>query len=99
MKVTRVKPMLTYGCKHYGVSVLTSYLKLTEVLGEPSIIENIDYDVKSIQWSLLFGDSTIITVYSWNKHPDINENIEWYIGSKTLEESLDFIDDLHNHIS
>jgi hypothetical protein len=68
----------------------TTYQKLCEVFGEPTVYD-LDSDEKThAEWDIRFEDGTIATVYDWKNYCDPEDVEEWMIGGKNRR-SVDLV--------
>ena len=62
--------------------VTTTYDKLVEVFGEPTMTDASPYEKVNAQWSVNAEDenNTTFTIYNWKDGYVPTEEYEWYIG-------------------
>ena len=60
---------------------------LIRMFGEPTIEDNTGDDKCNFDWHLETGDGDVFTIYDWKEYRklNINETIEWHIGSFSWE--------------
>jgi len=81
----------TSGTSFQDVTIRASVQDLTRALGEPSYVDNSGEDKVNFEWELETRDGDVFTIYDWKEYRklDLNEPIEWHIGSFSKGNSLD----------
>lgn len=81
----------TDGTSFYDVTFKASVQDLINVLGEPDFSDNTGEDKVNFVWDLETDDEEVFTIYDWKEYRelDLNEQIEWYIGSRSRHISGD----------
>ena len=81
----------TDGTSFQGVTILASVQDLINVLGEPDYRDNTGEDKVNFVWDLETDDEEVFTIYDWKEYRklDLNEQIEWHIGSHSRSISGD----------
>ena len=71
------------GTSFYGVTFTSSIQDLINVLGQPQYIDNSGEDKVNFYWEMETDEGDIFTIYDWKEYRtlDLNETIEWHIGS------------------
>ena len=69
------------GTSFYGVTFKASVQSLIDIFGEP--YKNIDEDKVNFEWNMENDEGDVFTIYDWKEYRtlDLNETIEWHIGS------------------
>ncbi len=72
----------TNGTSFQGVTFKASVNDLTKVLGEP-YTDNTGEDKVNFEWEMETDEGDVFTIYDWKEYRviDVNERIEWHIGS------------------
>jgi len=81
---------LVNGTSFYGVTILTSINKLTEVLGEPIIQDNNGTDKVNVEWDVITEDKVVGTIYDWKEYRRLDEDelINFHIGGNNQLDCL-----------
>ena len=81
----------TDGTSFQGVTIFASVQDLTRAFGEPTIQDNTGEDKVNFVWDLETDDEEVFTIYDWKEYRelDLNEQIEWHIGSRSRHISGD----------
>ena len=85
----------------FGTTFLASVNQLIEVIGQPTIQDNIGEDKTNFEWDMELEDGTVFSIYDWKEYRTIglDEVIEWHIGGKNktnTEKALDQLLELQN---
>ena len=81
----------TDGTYFQDVTFKASVQDLINVFGEPTIQDNTgDYKV-NFEWDMETSEGDVFTIYDWKEYRklDLDEKIEWHIGSKDRSISSD----------
>ena len=67
----------------HGITFTSSIQDLINVLGQPQYIDNSGEDKVNFSWEMETDEGDIFTIYDWKEYRtlDLNETIEWHIGS------------------
>jgi hypothetical protein len=81
----------TDGTSFQGVIIKASVQDLINVLGEPDFSDNTGEDKVNFEWDLETDEGNVFTIYDWKEYRklDLNEQIEWHIGSHSRSISGD----------
>jgi hypothetical protein len=81
----------TSGTSFQDVTIRASVQDLTRALGEPSYVDNSGEDKVNFEWELETRDGDVFTIYDWKEYRklDLDEQIEWHIGSNSRSISGD----------
>jgi hypothetical protein len=81
----------TDGTSFQGVTILTSVQNLINTFGKPDYGDNTGKDKVNFEWDLETRDGDVFTIYDWKEYRklDLNEPIEFHIGSFSKGNSLD----------
>ena len=79
---------------HLQGNIYACYHELVAVFGEPES----GGDKTTVEWALKFEDGTVATIYDWKEYRvlEMNEKIEWHIGSFNSSISSDAKDEILN---
>ena len=81
----------TNGTSFYDVTFKASVNQLINAFGEPDYDGNTGEDKVNFEWEMETEDGEVFTIYDWKEYRmiDVNEKIEWHIGSFSKGNSLD----------
>jgi hypothetical protein len=73
----------TDGTSFQGVTFKASVNQLINAFGEPDYVDNTGDDKTNFEWDMETEDGDVFTTYDWKEYRmiDVNEQIEWHIGS------------------
>ena len=73
----------TNGTSFQDVTFKASVQNLINVLGEPTIQDNTGEDKTNFEWDMETDNGDVFSIYDWKEYRklDLNEQIEWHIGS------------------
>jgi hypothetical protein len=73
----------TGGTSFQDVTFKASINQLTNVFGEPTIQDNTGKDKTNFEWEMETDNGDVFTIYDWKEYRklDLDEQIEWHIGS------------------
>ena len=73
------------------VTFKASVQDLTRALGEPDYSSNTGEDKFNFEWTLETNEGDVFSIYDWKEYRelDLNEQIEWHIGSHSRSISGD----------
>ena len=71
------------GTSFHGITVKATVNQLISAFGEPSDDSNTGEDKVNFEWEMETEDGTVFTIYDWKEYRmiDVDEKIEWHIGS------------------
>jgi hypothetical protein len=77
----------TDGTSFQDVTFKASVNQLINVFGEPTIQDNTGEDKTNFEWDMETDEGNVFTTYDWKEYRelDLNEQIEWHIGSRSRE--------------
>ncbi len=80
----------------YGDVIITSYIKLKEILGNPEREYNFDHQKQHYEFKKFTDKDVPFSLYDW-KIPAFapNENVEWHIATHTPDESKEVLEYLN----
>lgn len=86
----------TVGTSFYGSTITTTVNKLISVVGEPTSEQNDGKNKCNFDFSLELEDGDVFTIYDWKEYRKIgmDEEIEFHIGSHTVETSRKALSEL-----
>ena len=75
----------TDGTSFQDVAFNASVNQLTNVFGEPTIQDNTGKDKTNFEWDMETDNGYVFTIYDWRegRKLDLDEQIEWHIGSNS----------------
>ena len=81
----------TNGTSFQDVTFKASVQDLINVLGEPTIHDNTGKDKTNFEWVLETDEGNVFAIYDWKEYRELNldETIEWHIGSNSRSISCD----------
>jgi hypothetical protein len=84
------------GTSFHGVTIKTSVNELIRVLGNPQNDSNTGKYNVNFEWTCERENGDVVTIYDWKEYRmiDINEEIEFHIGGKTLPITFNAKEDL-----
>ena len=73
----------TNGTSFQDVTFKASVQDLTRALGEPDYSSNTGEDKTNFEWDMETDNGDVFSIYDWKEYRklDLNEQIEWHIGS------------------
>lgn len=73
----------TDGTSFQNVTFKASVNQLINVFGEPTIQDNTGEDKTNFEWDMETDNGDVFSIYDWKEYRklDLNEQIEWHIGS------------------
>ena len=79
------------GTSFQDVTFKASVNQLINAFGEPTIQDNTGEDKVNFEWDMETENGDVFTTYDWKEYRklDLNEQIEWHIGSFSKGNSLD----------
>lgn len=71
------------GTSFNNVTISASVNQLIKAIGEPTIQDNTGDDKTNFEWEMELKDKSVFSIYDWKEYRklDLNETIEWHIGS------------------
>ena len=77
----------TNGTSFQNVTFEASVQDLINVFGEPTIQDNTGEDKVNFEWDMETDNGDVFTLYDWKEYRklDLDEQIEWHIGSHSRE--------------
>lgn len=77
----------TDGTSFQGVTILTSVQNLINTFGEPTVQDNTGEDKVNFEWDMETENGDVFTIYDWKEYRkiDLDEQIEWHIGSHSRD--------------
>ena len=77
-------------------TINTSYNRLVEVFGKPTVYEGNETDGKvQAEWAIKFADGTLATIYDWKEEGNPYEGVtEWHVGGHTQHALYNVIDEI-----
>jgi len=77
----------TNGTSFQGITILTSVQNLINTFGEPTVQDNTGEDKVNFEWDMETENGDVFTIYDWKEYRkiDLDEQIEWHIGSHSRE--------------
>jgi hypothetical protein len=81
----------TNGTSFQNVTFKASVNDLINVLGEPTIHDNTGRDKTNFEWDMETDDEEVFSIYDYKEYRklDLDEQIEWHIGSNSRSISGD----------
>jgi hypothetical protein len=81
----------TNGTSFQDVTFKASVQQLTNVFGEPDYGSNTGEDKTNFEWVLETDEGNVFAIYDWKEYRELNldETIEWHIGSNSRSISSD----------
>jgi hypothetical protein len=81
----------TDGTSFQDVTFKASVQQLTNVFGEPDYGYNTGEDKVNFEWEMETDEGEVFTIYDWKEYRelDLDETIEWHIGSHSRSISSD----------
>ena len=67
----------------------TTYEELVNVFGEPTELEG---DKVTVEWTILFSDGTVASIYDWKQLETPMEYYPWHIGGYT-QRAVELVND------
>ena len=88
----------TSGTSFQNVTFEASINQLIKILGEPTEEDNTGEDKVNFEWELQTSNGDVFTVYDWEEYRvlEMNEKIEWHIGSFNSSISSDAKNEILN---
>jgi hypothetical protein len=73
----------TNGTSFYDVTIKASVNQLINAFGEPDYDGNTGEDKVNFEWEMETDEGDVFTAYDWKEYRklDLDEQIEWHIGS------------------
>jgi hypothetical protein len=89
------------GTSFHDVTIKTSANKLISVLGEPHWVNNTGEDKVNFEFIFETDEGDVFTIYDWKHYRklDLDEVIEWHIGSHSRMISWDAQDEITKELS
>jgi hypothetical protein len=89
------------GTSFHDVTIKTSANKLISVLGEPHWVNNTGEDKVNFEFIFETDEGDVFTIYDWKHYRklDLDEIIEWHIGSHSRMISWDAQDEITKELS
>jgi hypothetical protein len=89
------------GTSFHDVTIKTSANKLISVLGEPHWVNNTGEDKVNFEFIFETEEGDVFTIYDWKHYRslDLDEIIEWHIGSHSRMISWDALDEITKELS
>jgi hypothetical protein len=89
------------GTSFHDVTIKTSANKLISVLGEPHWVNNTGEDKVNFEFIFETDEGDVFTIYDWKHYRklDLDEIIEWHIGSHSRMISWDALDEITKELS
>ena len=77
----------TDGTSFQDVTFKASVNQLINVFGEPTIQDNTGEDKTNFEWDMETDNGDVFSIYDWKEYRklDLNEQIEWHIGSHSRD--------------
>lgn len=73
----------------YQGTVICSYELMVELFGIPYLVPEEDQDKSKAEWTIIWKDKTVSTIYDWKWSDTDLENInEWNIGGLDYKSAL-----------
>jgi hypothetical protein len=81
----------TNGTSFQDVTFKASVQQLTNAFGEPDYSSNTGEDKVNFEWVLETDEGNVFAIYDWKEYRelDLDEQIEWHIGSHSRDISGD----------
>ena len=81
----------TNGTSFQDVTFKASINQLTNIFGEPTIQDNTGEDKVNFEWEMETDEGDVFAIYDWKEYRklDLDEQIEWHIGSNSRSISGD----------
>jgi hypothetical protein len=75
-----------------GITVKATVNQLISAFGEPSDDSNTGEDKVNFEWDMETEEGEVFTIYDWKEYRmiDVDEKIEWHIGSMELGSKIAF---------
>jgi hypothetical protein len=75
----------TIGTSFQDVTFKASVQNLINVFGKPTIQDNTGSDKVNFEWDMETDEGDVFCIYDWKEYRklDLNEQIEWHIGSRS----------------
>jgi hypothetical protein len=91
----------TNGTSFYDVTIKASVNQLINAFGEPDYDGNTGEDKVNFEWEMETEDGEVFTIYDWKHYRklDLDEIIEWHIGSHSRMISWDAQDEITKELS
>jgi len=89
------------GTSFHDVTFKATVNQLINVFGEPDYDSNIGEDKVNFEWDLETEEGDVFTIYDWKHYRKLNldEVIEWHIGSLSRMISWDALDEITMELS
>jgi hypothetical protein len=73
----------TNNTSFHGVTFRASVNQITSAFGEPDMEYNTGEDKVNFEWEMETDEGNVFTIYDWKEYRklDLDEKIEWHIGS------------------
>lgn len=78
-------PRVNCGGTHLLDTITTTYDRIVEVFGDPTIGPDADGDKTTCEWHIKFADGTIATIYDWKLRDTNYGDYGWHIGGHRRE--------------
>ncbi len=94
----------TDGASFFNVTFEATVNQLISTLGEPHWVYNTGEEKVNFEWSMETDEGNVFSIYDWKEYRelDLNEQIEWHIGSHSRSISNDakyeILRDLGNYV-
>ena len=73
----------------YQGTVIASYSIMVELFGLPYLVPEEDQDKSKVEWTIIWKDKTVSTIYDWKWYDTELEDItEWNIGGDSYMSAL-----------
>jgi len=91
----------TNGTSFYDVTIKASVNQLINAFGEPDLDGNTGDDKVNFEWEMETEGGEVFTIYDWKHYRplDLDEIIEWHIGSHSRMISWDAQDEITKELS
>jgi len=91
----------TNGTSFHDVTIKASVNQLINAFGEPDYDGNTGEDKVNFEWDMETEEGDVFTIYDWKYYRPLNldEMIEWHIGSHSRMVSWDAQDELTRELS
>ena len=91
----------TNGTSFHDVTIKASVNQLINAFGEPDYDGNTGEDKVNFEWEMETEDGEVFTIYDWKHYRklDLDEIIEWHIGSHSRMISWDALDEITKELS
>ena len=91
----------TEGTSFHDATIRASVNQLINAFGEPTIQDNNGEYKVNFEWDMETEEGDVFTIYDWKEYRklDLDEMIEWHIGSHSRMISWDAQDELIRELS